>query len=162
MGGGELDAENRVFPATAFYPSILYRYPNEKHHKFKISDLRIVHSALGNHSFRNLLGCFAAVRRLEYNFDYDMIQPNYEYREVHVDFAPSELRDAMAHLAVSLEELSITQENHRDPQHPTLDPGMMSLADFNNLKRIEASAIVLVGTSSVVRHLDTPYTERQI
>ncbi|KAE9379310.1 hypothetical protein N431DRAFT_526340 [Stipitochalara longipes BDJ] len=90
-----------------------------------------------------------------------MIQPNYQYREVHVDFAPSELRDARAHLADSLEELPITQENYRDPQHSTLNPGVMPLADFENLKNLEASAIVLVGTSSVVRHLDTPYTEEQ-
>jgi hypothetical protein len=162
MGGGVLDTENRVLPATDFYPRVLYRYPKEKDPKFRISDLRIVHSALGNHSFRNLLGCFEAVRRLEYNFDYNMIWPNYEYREVHVDFASSELRDAMAHLADSLEELSITQENYRDPQHPTLDPGMMALADFTNLKKLEAPEIVLVGTGSVVRHLDTPYTEEQI
>ncbi len=97
----------------------------EKDPKFRISDLRIVHSALGNHSFRNLLGYFEAVRRLEYNFDYNVIQPNYEYREVNVDFAPSELRDVMAYLADSLKELSMTQENYRDPQHPALDPGMM-------------------------------------
>ncbi len=36
------------------------------------------------------------------------------------------------------------------------------MADFPNLKKLEASNIVLVGTSSVVRHLDTPYTEEQI
>lgn len=75
--------------------------------------------------------------------------------------APSELRHGMPHLSVSLEEFSIRQENYGDPQHPTLDPGMIPSTDFKNLKKFEASEIILLGTSSIIRHLDAPYTKDQ-
>jgi hypothetical protein len=162
MGGTEFKTQNFVLPAKEFCPMVRYRYPRAEESKFEVSELSIVHSALGTTSFQNFLSCFKAVKSLEYNFDYDMIQPNQEYRETHVDFSPSELRNAISHLSESLKELSITQENHRDPQHPILDPGIMSLSEFQNLKKLIMSAIVLVGTNMVVRHLDTPYTEDQI
>jgi hypothetical protein len=78
-----------------------------------------------------------------------------------VGLAPSELRHGMQHLSESLEELSITQENYGDPQHPTLDPGMIPSTDFQNLNKFEATEIILLGTSSIIRHLDAPYTEDQ-
>jgi hypothetical protein len=67
----------------------------------------------------------------------------------------------MPHLSVSLEEFSIKQENYGDPQHPTLDPGMIPSTDFKKLNKFEASEIILLGTSSIIRHLDASYTEDQ-
>jgi hypothetical protein len=162
MGGGELNAENRVLPARDFYPMVIYSYPKGNDPKFTIPDLCIVHSASWQSLLPKFPRCFEAVKRLEYNFNYGMIQPNQEYQEVHVDLAPSELRDAMSHLSEPLEELSIAEDNYRDPQHPALDPGMMPITGFKNLKKIEVSAIVLLGTRIIVRQLDTPYNEEQI
>jgi hypothetical protein len=78
-----------------------------------------------------------------------------------VGLVPSELRYGMPHLSGSLEGLPITQENYGDPQHPTLDPGLIPSTDFMNLDKFEASENILLGTSSINRHLDALYTEDQ-
>jgi hypothetical protein len=42
-------------------------------------------------------------------------QPKQKLQDAKVDFPPSELREAMPHLAETPEELSVTPDNYRDP-----------------------------------------------
>lgn len=136
-----------------------YKIPSAQDSKFKLSNLAIAHSAVNSDSFRDFLSCFAAVRHVKYNFDYDYKFEAEQPYPQHVDFTPSSLRDAIGHLSGSLEELSITQENYREPQLPILDRGMLPLTDFKKLKRLESSALVLLRTNTRIRQPDNPFKE---
>ncbi len=139
LGNSFSPVENHFAPPIA----TLYTFPLPKF-KFTTSELVLTHSALSGVDLEKFMNYFTALKRFEYNFDYDF-EAITELAE-NTDCVPPKLTSALAHLVETLEELSITQEKYREKVIlPQADQPIEALTDFKQLRKLTASANMLLG-----------------
>jgi hypothetical protein len=114
-------------------------------HDFQTTDLTIHHTAFFEGMSEPFLASFKSLKRLVSNMDY-----NFAVAEEHwnlYELVPSHVSQAIAHLSDSLEELSLTQEKGTDVigEDPDVFLPLESLTSFGKLRKLEASAEILLG-----------------
>jgi len=111
----------------------------------QITDLAIHHTAFVSGVSEPFLASFKRLKRLVCNMTHNFPIPDQQLAGFY-EIDPPRVSGAIAHLSDSLEEISLTQETCRDV---VANPGayfpLESLASFGKLRKLEASAHVLLG-----------------
>lgn len=109
-------------------------------------------------SLVEFLGCFKHLKKLKYNLEYDYdADGGVHFRYELVSPLVSQ---AIGHLSDTLEDLSITQDKYREADDPEAIQPLSSLAKFKKLRKLEASAEVLLG--SHISDGDVHYQRQQL